>query len=245
MTQQKNDYDDFYKLGYDFNDLEDISSAVNRYLSLMRKYQVGYFPNKYIEVGCGSGMHLQVWIGLFNNFYGLDISQSAINYAKKRLTSAQQETTLFLADILNENNLTSLHNQFDCIVSHRHFPNLFNISQLGTLFSNLKQILKPGALYIFDYVNYFSGIENTIGTLTDHKTYIISSTTEEIEIKVSYSLASDYNFSENYYLLSKNKLNDLLEKIGLKILAIEPFETNQKSVPFNSLRSIWVVQYDT
>jgi len=153
-----------------------------------------------LDIACGTGTHLQkLENSLPNaNFYGLDVNTGMLTVAKSKL----KNTKLKLGDFKK----FDFGIKFDvifCLSSSIQY--LSGVEELNILLKNIKRILNPNGLFIFDLAYckelWQEGYTN-ISTYADNK----------IQIAEIYKSRSANNFSywDPIYLVKKNNKVDFI-----------------------------------
>ena len=101
-----------------------------------------------IDFGCGSGLSAQAFIKAKYKVLGIDISESMIDLARKRVPEAEfRVESVFQANIPSCDVVISLGECFNYL-----FDSDNNYQKLIQLFHRIYQALIPGGLFIFDIV---------------------------------------------------------------------------------------------
>ncbi|MEC4893667.1 MAG: class I SAM-dependent methyltransferase [Oscillatoria sp. PMC 1051.18] len=99
-----------------------------------------------VDLGCGSGLSAQKFIQAGYRVLGIDISESLIEVARKRVPEAEFEVrSLFKAKLPNCNVITSIG---ECL--NYLFDEDNNSQTLINLFQRIYNALTPGGMLIFD-----------------------------------------------------------------------------------------------
>lgn len=172
-TGARNDVVSFYTESYRLMDLSpeaefkfysdegSISYSDWRLNILVENYSLGK-TGKILDIGCGKGNFLQRFSKKFPNWilYGIEASENALKFAKKKLSTAQFYEGLFTHDPFGE--------KFDLIVSlgvieHLEDPNSFLqlakscLKENGIFLFDIPNFkLNPADFYIFDHLNHFT-----------------------------------------------------------------------------------------
>ncbi len=97
-----------------------------------------------LEVGCGVGNNLPVFLNEGFECYGIDGSPSVIEIAQKRLSNWNKSLHLDVGDLVN---LPYSSNFFDIVVDRQAiYAN--TKENIGIIFDEVSRILKPGGIFI-------------------------------------------------------------------------------------------------
>lgn len=134
---------------------EEVIRFVSKYIKKKidhKKYIVKLDMNTCLDLGCGIGRHIVYLDDLGFDVYGIDISDEAINFAKKYFDNIKKS---YLKDKIVVGSITDLPYPnvfFDFIVSHGVLDSMsFNIAQKGI--NEIYRVLKKGGLLYFDVVS--------------------------------------------------------------------------------------------
>jgi Methylase involved in ubiquinone/menaquinone biosynthesis len=157
MDTKKNEWNNSYinKDNYVFYPHEEIIRFVSKYI----KKRVGisdFKPiieeEKGLDMGCGIGRHIIYLDEMELEPYGIDISDYAIEYAKKWF---YHENKTHLIDRLTVGSVEQFpyeDNSFDFVISHGVLDSMeFNTAVIGVL--EVFRVLKKGCYFYFDVVS--------------------------------------------------------------------------------------------
>ncbi|AWW26391.1 class I SAM-dependent methyltransferase [Acetobacterium sp. KB-1] len=157
MDTKKNEWNNSYinKDNYVFYPHEEIIRFVSKYI----KKRVGisdFKPiieeKKGLDMGCGIGRHIIYLDEMELEPYGIDISDYAIEYAKKWF---YHENKTHLIDRLTVGSVEQFpyeDNSFDFVISHGVLDSMeFNTAVIGVL--EVFRVLKKGCYFYFDVVS--------------------------------------------------------------------------------------------
>jgi len=134
------EYSDFYDLYYAD---KDYAAEVDFVLQLAARF--GNAPKTLLDMGCGTGRHLEQFVKRGLKCDGFDLSPEMLSHARKRLA----DTGVALA----QGNLTDFENgkQYDMVVSmFAVMGYLTGNKQLLAGLETARKHLKPGGVFIFD-----------------------------------------------------------------------------------------------
>ena len=144
MAFEKN-FDADYAQYYDyFNQGKEYTSEVDFLESVFKKYNLK--GKSILDIGCGTGLHMQELSKRGYSLTGLDLSPEMIDLAKKRNPSAE----FHIADMSN----FSLHKKFDiilCLFSAAGY--LTQNEQIESFFQCCKNHLNPEGILLLDVWN--------------------------------------------------------------------------------------------
>ncbi len=244
MKSTNSSYDSLFADGFDFEENDHPQEVVEKYFRLITPFLPSKKPNVVLEIGCGTGLHLGQWLTLGMDGVGFDLSREAIELAKNRLEGNEHLIALVVGDILDKKKIEPLEGQFPLIVSHKHFPNIFDFSNLPLIFSEVHCLLSAGGIYIFDYVFHIPEIEKQLNRNSNEQIVLRSKSEMGIELEICYNLDGFY-FSELYSIATQEYLLSLLNNLGCNVLAISPWIENKdlnQPFAFEALRSIVIIQ---
>jgi SAM-dependent methyltransferase len=111
-----------------------------------------------LDLGCGPGLYAEVFTKKGHNVTGVDFSKSSIIYAKKEAEKKNLDITYINDNYLE---LELQKNQFDlAMLIFTDFGTLLP-DERNLLLRIIKEILKPGGIFIFDVLND-NNIENML-----------------------------------------------------------------------------------
>lgn len=216
-------YEIIYKI-YDFlNKNKDYNSECEFIISKVKVYNK-FNIKKMLDIGCGTGNHLQYLSKYINNGIGIDISKEMIDVAsKKEIPNVKfiHSSVENLSD--SEFDLITLLFQ---VVNHIH-----DLSKLILLFKSISNKINSGGILIFDVFNCLAMLldkpNNEIRNIHDRT----------IEIKSNFdafnsNLSIHYNYKDNTTNESFNYslyetiwspfiLKQILNETGFKICEIK------------------------
>lgn len=129
-----------------------------------------------VDLGCGSGLWAQELTQASYDVLGIDISESMIALAQKRVPKAEfRVESLFQAQIPRCNAVTSVS---ECL--NYLFDSENNLKELSQLFRRTYDALTPGGLFIFDIAEPGQVTQgNTIKNFVEGEDWIVITQKEE------------------------------------------------------------------
>jgi len=172
----------------------------NLIFNLCKKYKIK--TNSLLDVGCGTGMHLQHLQNKFNNVVGVDISAEMIKIASLNL---DKDTKLYNGVVNNVK-----EKDFDVIISLFNVINhIMTLNDLVQYFEDCGSKIKTGGIFIFDS---FNGNE----VLVDNPKKEIRNV-DEFTVKINPTVdhlnsyfSMDNHISKNGKTILEYKLNHIL-----------------------------------
>ena len=134
------EYSDYYDLYYAD---KDYAAEVDFVLQLAARF--GNTPRTLLDMGCGTGRHLEEFIKRGLKCDGFDLSTEMLSHARKRLAGTGVD--------LSQGNLTDFENgkQYDIVVAmFAVMGYLTENSQLAAGFETARKHLKEDGIFIFD-----------------------------------------------------------------------------------------------
>lgn len=146
-------------------------------------------PCKILDLGCGDASFIAEALQgtCISSYLGLELSEIAIEIAKENMKSVSYERKFIQEDFLNVvPSLVKEENKFDIILSSFAFHHL-NLEQKNYVFSQLRQLLLPGGMFILidlispegenreTYIKkYLKSVENNWSQITSEEMNLIS-----------------------------------------------------------------------
>ena len=189
--------------------------------------------DKLLDYGCGPGNLADGLKGKIGGYYGVDISESYIQQANKKMDTFPEFHFIHLNTNNPFNELKQLSEQgqlFDCIIVFSVVQYFNSKDEVSTLLKNFKSLLKPtGKIILADILENEKGVWKDLWSICIHSLahgYFISFLFFVVRIKFS-----NYNDVKNKHKLlhlSKEEVKEMCEKIGFTC-SILPKITLQKS----------------
>jgi SAM-dependent methyltransferase len=128
---------------------KDYSKEVNFVVATLKKYGLSKTKNL-LDLGCGTGGHDLILAKKGYTVTGIDMSNAALNIARKKLQKADYKVEFLKKDMTD----FKINKKYDaCISMFSSFCYLTDHDQLKRALSSAINHLRPGGLFIFDYWN--------------------------------------------------------------------------------------------
>lgn len=181
-----------------------------------------------LDIGCGTGIHLSLLEQSGYNVEGLDLNEEMLEIAKTRL-----KCNLYNQNILDIN----INKRYDVIISMFAVINhLKDIRELEQVLLNLKNILNTNGKIILDLHNpQNSGTKtDTFDNMTRTMTWNYNKETKLEESNIVFKIDDEvYNDSHTFRIFSIEEIENICEKVGLKLITV--FENYDNEIIGNEL----------
>ena len=237
--QGKDLFYEYYDVLYKDKDYLEETDLV---FELSRKYGLG-FPNKILEIGCGTGNHTKFLAERVKSLVAVDIDKKMVSLAKEKMKKLGLKKVKIIGAPVEE--LTQ--GGFDLAVA------LFNvityipdITSLNCFIKAVAKNLKPGGIFVFDCWNGAAAImdppkvkRSLIKLGTKKISYVLipetdfynQKTTMNYEIVVSSGKSKQVGgFSFNQTLWMPREIKSSLVAAGLEIIFVSPFLEPEREV---------------
>ncbi|MAG26621.1 hypothetical protein CMI47_13860 [Candidatus Pacearchaeota archaeon] len=191
--------------------------------------------NKLLDVGCGTGTHLESLYKSGRIFYGIDLSEEMIELANDKFKD-NDDVSCIHSDIVNFKE----DNDFDTIISMFNVVNhILDLEELDKYFKFISKLLLDGGTFIFDCFNGASVFKDNPKDFSKGITsrlpggeYIMSCTSEfdpmisylkiNNNIKVYHlkDLVDEFDYTIDVTVWTPKLLRDLIEKYNMKVSKI-------------------------
>jgi SAM-dependent methyltransferase len=176
-------------------------------------------PNSFmLDLACGKGRHAISLSKMGFHVTGLDISEKNIHAAEKFQT---KNLEFYIHDMRNPYMVNYFDYVFNLFTSLGYFDNQRENQQVIT---NIYNALKPGGIFVLDFVNIRKAAEN----LSEHE----EKTIEGINFKVHRSIKDDFlikdiriidgqqqfDYEEKVYMFTPLLLKFAMDKLGFTII---------------------------
>ena len=191
--------------------------------------------NKLLDVGCGTGTHLESLYKSGRIFYGVDLSEEMIRYANDKLND-NNDISCIHSSIVNFKE----DNNFDTIISMFNVVNhILNLDELDKYFKSISELLLNGGTFIFDCFNgasvfkdkpkdFSKGIVselpggeyimNCISDFDPMTSYL--KINNNIKVYHLEDLVDEFDYSIDVTVWTPKLLRDLIEKYNMKVSKI-------------------------
>lgn len=141
LNQKVNKYDNHYDNNHFFHTFIWNKIESRLLISILKKEKTNNF---YLDFACGSGRVLQETENIFSKSYGIDVSNTMLNIARKKIKKSKLLQLDITKSFLPDNEI-----KFDIITAYRFFLNANNSLRYESLF-HLHSLLKPNGKLIFN-----------------------------------------------------------------------------------------------
>lgn len=190
---------------------------------------------KLLDVGCGTGTHLESLYKPERIFYGIDLSEEMIRFANDKFND-NNDVSCIHSNVVNFKE----DNNFDTIISMFNVVNhILNLDELDKYFKSISELLLNGGTFIFDCFNGASVFKDnpkdfTKGIVSGFTggEYIMNCTSNfnpmtsylkiNNNIKVYHleELVDEFDYSIDVTVWTPKLLRDLIEKYDMKVSKI-------------------------
>ena len=219
-------YDDLYAHYYDYAHLNEKKN--NEEILKMKKYFDDFKNPKILDVGCGTGFHVNK-INKEYNIIGIDKSKSMIKMAKSKYPDCK----FYTRDFLN-NNLFDLNTFTHILCLNR---TLYNIDNKEEFFENCSRLLSLNGYLIInlidtDKINSFINIDNNKSkNLFNGKKLGYYPKTHIIKF------SKDIEFMSNFFDENLKKSNEIIYHEKLKNYRTNSVRKNEINLKINSIEN--------
>jgi SAM-dependent methyltransferase len=172
---------------------------------------------KLLDLACGNGRHSRTMAQLGYNTIGVDLSPNNIQIAKQINSDLNQFFVHDMRQVLKKNEFDAVLNLF---TSFGYFTDKNdNIQTLRSVYENLK----PGAIFIQDFLNAESVIKNIVEKETIKRGDVVFEITrqiidQQIIKNISFEVGQEtFEFSEEVTLFSLSDFEQMYQRVGFEI----------------------------
>jgi SAM-dependent methyltransferase len=172
---------------------------------------------KLLDLACGNGRHSRTMAQLGYNTVGVDLSPNNIQIAKEIKSDLTQFFVHDMRQVFKKNEFDAVLNLF---TSFGYFVDKNdNIQTLYSVYENLK----PGAIFIQDFLNAESVIKNLVNQETINRgdvMFEISRTIIDQQIikNISFEVGQEtFEYSEEVTLYTLSDFEQMYQKVGFQI----------------------------
>jgi len=177
-----------------------------------------------VDLGCGSGIMARELLKKGYNVYGIDISESMINLAKRKAPKAEFKVGSYLNEKIPKcHAITSIGEGFNYLFDER-----VNLKTLTQLFEKCYHSLERNGILVFDILETSHHIDHSSKSFKTSKLWAV--TAENIENKETKTLkrvitsfvkhGKDYERTDEIHkitLYEQRNIAEILKKIGFKV----------------------------
>ena len=190
---------------------------------------------KLLDVGCGTGTHLESLYKPDRIFYGIDLSEEMIRFANDKFNDNNDVSCIHsnLVNFKEDNNFDTIIRMFIVVI------HILNLDELDKYFKSISELLLNGGTFIFDCFNGASVFKDnpkdfTKGIVSGFTggEYIMNCTSNfnpmtsylkiNNNIKVYHleELVDEFDYSIDVTVWTPKLLRDLIEKYDMKVSKI-------------------------
>lgn len=223
-------YQDYYK----YSDFYDI---FNKYRSYNRetRFILNVAKNKkyLLDLGCGTGTHLNILENLGYKVTGIDKSENMVNLAKEKVKS-----DIFKADILD----FKLDEKYDAIISmHSVFNHLKSYDEFEKAFSNALDHLNSKGVMIIDLDNRRSNEDIDI-IVDGNKKHLECFYSDKYNIQIRTTTfkigLKDFIFEHEYFIYDTKELDKIFHKYKIKYTYVTNYSYQRAKYSSNRVHII-------
>lgn len=224
--------------------IESVHRKVENDIDLIRSYLVNFINPSILDLGCGTGEHLNILSKDCSSCTGIDSSIEMLNIAKERFP----EKINFIRK--NFKNF-DFYNEFDMVISlFGSMVYLINDRDVDTFFWNTWRALKPGGIGIFEVWNSIpvKKIQNkplSLVTKIKYKDNMIerergfeliedsARTIAEVKYRYHIHRPEGTEVIDDVHIMRAFDLNEILKFIKENGLVVKNIYANSLMEPFN------------
>ena len=221
----------------DYNKYANFYDIFNKYRSyeLESKFILDTIKNRkeILDIGCGTGKHMNILENLGYMVEGVDISPNMIKVAKTRVKG----------NIYNQNVLDlKLEEKYKAIIVMKSVLNHLNsYVQFEIALKNMLNVLEKNGIIIIDLDN--KKINGTYEDKVDDNKRIITSKYDKKERiqyrKYSFFIgAKEFEFEHKYFIYDSKKLEEILDKFNIRYVFLTNYSRQLFSERQNRLHII-------
>lgn len=204
--------EELYKDYYKYSDFYDIFNKYRNY-NRETRFILNVAKNKkyLLDLGCGTGTHLNILENLGYSVTGIDKSEEMVNLAKEKVKSE-----IIKADILD----FKLNEKYDAIISmHSVFNHLKSYEEFEKAFSNALDHLNSKGVMIIDLDNRRSN--DDIDIIVDgNKKHLECFYSDKYNIQIRTTTfrigLKDFIFEHEYFIYDTKILDKIFKKYKIK-----------------------------
>lgn len=206
MNNQKNQWEESYqkKDNFVFYPHEEVIRFFAKYINqrkglttFKKKHTENGFP-KVLDLGCGIGRHIIFSNTMQTDAYGVDLSESAIEFA---IDWAKKEGMKHAEDKILQSDITKMpfqNNFFDFIVSHGVLDSMSEVNSRNAIIDTCR-VLKPGGYFYCDLISGDDSFHNSNFSGEE----IVQSEHEKDTIQLYFNANLINDFFSKYFYISE------------------------------------------
>ena len=203
--------EELFKDYYNYSDFYDIFNKYRNYNREIR-FILNITKNKkwLLDIGCGTGTHLNVLENLGYIVNGIDKSENMVNWAKEKVKS----------EIYNMNILDfKLKEKYDAIIAmHSVFNHLKNYEEFDKALSNSLNHLNNNGIMIIDLDNRRSN-DDVFDKVDGNKRYLECFYSDKYNIQIRTTTFTiglkKFIFEHEYFIYDIKRLKDIFDKYNI------------------------------
>lgn len=223
-------YQDYYK----YSDFYDIFNKYRNY-NRETRFILNVAKNKkyLLDLGCGTGTHLNILENLGYKVTGIDKSENMVNLAKEKVKS-----DIFKADILD----FKLDEKYDAIISmHSVFNHLKSYDEFEKAFSNALDHLNSKGVMIIDLDNRRSNEDIDI-IVDGNKKHLECFYSDKYNIQIRTTTfkigLKDFIFEHEYFIYDTKELDKIFHKYKIKYTYVTNYSYQRAKYSSNRVHII-------
>lgn len=163
---------------------------------LERANILSHLDNKYtcLEIGCGDAFHTIHYAKKVKRIFGIDVADSLINIAKKRLQQEPLDNVNFLVDSVLDIGAKFEAKKFDCIISQRCLINLPTWEHQKDAITQVHQLLANQGIFLLT-----EGFQDNLDSLNSVRNMVSLPEIKVVDYNRNLILRDFEQFIEQYF----------------------------------------------
>ena len=226
--------EELYKDYYKYSDFYDIFNKYRNYNREIR-FILNMTKNKkwVLDIGCGTGTHLNVLENLGYIVNGIDKSEYMVNLAKEKV-----KRKIYQMDILDY----KLNEKYDAIIAmHSVFNHLKSYEEFDKAIKNSLEHLNNKGLMIIDLDNRRSN-DDVFDIVDGNKRYLECFYSEKYNIQIRTTTfrigLKDFIFEHEYFIYDIKKIEEILKKYDVVYTFLTNYSTQKATKNSNRIHII-------
>ena len=226
--------EEIYKDYYKYSDFYDIFNKYRNYNREIR-FILNMTKNKkwVLDIGCGTGTHLNVLENLGYIVNGIDKSEYMVNLAKEKV-----KRKIYQMDILDY----KLNEKYDAIIAmHSVFNHLKSYEEFDKAIKNSLEHLNNKGLMIIDLDNRRSN-DDVFDIVDGNKRYLECFYSEKYNIQIRTTTfrigLKDFIFEHEYFIYDIKKIEEILKKYDVVYTFLTNYSTQKATKNSNRIHII-------